>query len=232
MALIGDLKTFNFVDILQIIAKDKKSGILLVEWKDLTIAYYVKEGQIIFARPVDRVFRVYAERDFDLLIEKLRIARDNLIKTVDRFLLDRLNIREGVFSFTPGFVRYSSESYGNFYPVEKIIIMASRYLTQEEVERKISDELLLFEPSEEVGEEVLKNADLNDNEKKVLSLVDGNRTVFDIRKESGIDSLTVDRALYGLLAVGFIKRKKREKKQQPPIALDLLMKIIEKIREL
>ena len=82
MALTGDLKTFNFVDILQIIAKDRKSGILLVEWADITVAYYVKDGQIIFARPVDRVFRVYAERDFDLLIEKLRISKDYLSKTV------------------------------------------------------------------------------------------------------------------------------------------------------
>ena len=30
------------MDILQIIAKDRKSGILLVEWADITVAYYVK----------------------------------------------------------------------------------------------------------------------------------------------------------------------------------------------
>ncbi|MFN3264873.1 MAG: DUF4388 domain-containing protein, partial [Aquificaceae bacterium] len=126
MALTGDLKTFNFVDILQIIAKDRKSGILLVEWKDITVAYYVKDGEIIFARPVDRVFRVYAERDFDLLIEKLRISKENLFRTVQRFLLERLDMKEGMFSFTPGFVKYNS-NYSVVYPVENIIMMASRY---------------------------------------------------------------------------------------------------------
>lgn len=230
MALTGDLKTFNFVDILQIIAKDRKSGILLVEWQDITVAYYVKDGEIIFARPVDRVFRVYAERDFDLLIEKLRISKENLFRTVQRFLIERLDMKEGVFSFTPGFVRYNT-NYSVVYPVENIIMMASRTLTPEEVERKISDELILFEPVEG-SEERLKRVELTPEEQKVFSLVNGDRTVYDIRKDSGLENLTVDRALYGFLALGVIKRKKREKKQKPSIALDLLMKIIERIREL
>jgi len=177
MALTGDLKTFNFVDILQIIAKDRKSGILLVEWADITVAYYVKDGQIIFARPVDRVFRVYAERDFDLLIEKLRISKDNLSKTVERFLVDRLNLKDGVFSFTPGFVKYASNNYGIVFPIEKIIMMASRGLLQEEVERKISDEMLIFEPAENI-QDIIKRAELTPEEQKVLSLVNGERTVF------------------------------------------------------
>ncbi len=230
MALTGDLKTFNFVDILQMIAKDRKSGILLVEWQDITVAYYVKDGEIIFARPVDRVFRVYAERDFDLLIEKLRISKENLFRTVQRFLIERFDMKEGVFSFTPGFVRYNT-NYSVVYPVENIIMMASRTLTPEEVERKISDELILFEPVEG-SQDRLKRVELTPEERKVFSLVNGERTVYDIRKDSGLENLTVDRALYGFLALGVIKRKKREKKQKPSIALDLLMKIIERIREL
>ncbi|MEN3028198.1 MAG: DUF4388 domain-containing protein [Aquificaceae bacterium] len=231
MALTGDLRTFNFVDILQVISRDRKSGILLVEWKDITVAYYVKDGQVIFARPVDRVFRVYAERDFDLLVEKLRISKENLFRTVERFLIERLNLKEGVFSFTAGFVRYGSNNYKVIYPVERIIMMASRSLTQEEVERKISDELLVFEPAEGV-QEVISVSELTPEEKKVLSLVNGERNVFDIRKESGLSNLTVDRALYGFLAIGAIRRKKKERKQSPSIALDLLMKIIERIKEL
>ncbi|MDM7266942.1 MAG: DUF4388 domain-containing protein [Aquificaceae bacterium] len=231
MALTGDLKTFNFVDIFQIIFKDRKSGILLVEWADITVAYYVKDGQIIFARPVDRVFRVYAERDFDLLIEKLRIPKENLSKTIERFLINRLNIKEGVFSFTPGFVKYASDNYGEPFPIEKIIMIASRSSLPEEVERKISDEMLIFELAEN-AQEIISKAELTPEEQKVLSLVNGERTVSDIRRDSGLDSLTVDRALYGLLALGVIKRKKKEKKQKPSIALDLLMKIIERIKEL
>ncbi len=231
MALIGDLASFSFVDVLQVILKDKKNGILLVEWPDMIVAYYVKDGQIIFARPVDRVFRVYAEKDFDALIEKLRISKENLFRTVERFLIKRLDIKNGVFSFTPGFVKYSSDNYGFVYPTEKIIMMASRTLLPEEVERKISDELLVFEPVNG-SQEIIKKAELTKEEERVLSLVDGKRTVSEIRKESGLDTLIVDRALYGLLGIGVISRKKKESKQKPPVALELLMKIIEKVREL
>jgi hypothetical protein len=74
MALTGDLRSFNFVDIFQVIGRDRKSGILFMEWKDLTCAYYVKDGELVFARPIDKVYRVYADKDFDLLLSKLRIS--------------------------------------------------------------------------------------------------------------------------------------------------------------
>ncbi len=229
MALTGDLTTFNFADILQVLAKDKKSGVLLVEWKDMIVAYYVKDGEIIFARPVDKVSRVYADRNFDQLINKLRIRKEDIPKTIERFLISRINQKEGIFSFTPGFIKYDSDV--PVYPVEELIMLASRKLSEEEVERKISDELLVFEKSPD-AENRLSRVNLTEEEKNILFLVNGNRTVADIRKESGLDKLTVDRALYGLLAAGIIRRKRREKVQKPSITLDLLAKIIEKIKQL
>jgi hypothetical protein len=231
MALTGDLRSFSFVDIFQVIGRDRKSGILFVEWKDLTCAYYVKEGEIIFARPIDKVYRVYADKDFDLLLSKLRMSTESLPKTIERFLISRLDMKEGIFSFTPGFIKYGGE-YPVVYPIEELIVFASRNLTPEEVERKISDELLLFErvPGKE---EVLQKAKLNQIERHILSLVDGERTVLQIRQMVKQDSLLVDRALYALLALELIRRKKKEVKQkQAPITLELLAKIIERIRSL
>ena len=230
MALTGDLSTFSFADILQVLAKDKKSGVLLVEWKDMIVAYYIKDGEVVFARPVDKVFRVYTDRNFDQLINKLRIRREDIHKAIERFFLPRLGMKEGIFSFTPGFIKYDSD-VPVYYPVEELIMRASRHLTEEEVERKISDELLVFEkaPDADVKAGRVK---LTEEEKKVLSLVDGSRTVEEIRKESGLDKLTVDRALYGLLAAGIIRRKRKERMQRPSITLDLLAKIIEKIKQL
>jgi hypothetical protein len=231
MALTGDLRNFNFVDIFQIIGRDRKSGILFVEWKDLTCAYYVKEGEIIFARPIDKVYRVYADKDFDLLLSKLRISAESLPKTIERFLISRLNMKEGIFSLMPGFIKYGRE-YSVVYPIEELIVLASRNLTPEEVERKISDELLLFErvPGKE---EVLQKAKLNQIERHILSLVNGERTVLQIRQMVNQDSLLVDRALYAFLSLELIRRKKKEVKQkQAPITLELLAKIIERIRSL
>jgi hypothetical protein len=230
MALTGDLTTFNFADILQVLAKDRKNGVLLVEWKDMIVAYYIKEGELVFARPVDKVFRVYTDRNFEQLLNKLRIKKEDIHKTIDRFFLTRLGQKEGIFSFTPGFIKFDSD-VPVFYPVEDLIMRASRILTPEEVDRKISDELLVFEKSPDADVRVSK-IKLTDDERKVLSLVDGNRTVADIRKESGMDRLKVDRALYGFLAAGIIRRKRKERVQKPSITLDLLSKIIEKIKQL
>ena len=230
MALTGDLTTFNFADILQVLAKDRKSGVLLVEWKDMIVAYYIKEGEIVFARPVDKVFRVYTDRNFEQLLKKLRIKREDIHKTLDKFFLPRLGQKQGIFSFTPGFIKFEND-IPIYYPVEELILRASRLLTPEEVERKISDELLIFEKSPDAEVKIGK-VKLTEEEKKVLALVDGIRTVSDIRRESGLDRLTVDRALYGFLASGIIRRKKRERVQKPSITLDLLAKIIEKIKQL
>ena len=230
MALTGDLTTFSFADILQVLAKDKKSGVLLVEWNDMIVAYYVKDGDIVFARPVDKVFRVYTDRNFEQLIAKLRIGKNNIHKTIERFFLPRLGEKEGIFSFTPGFIKYDDE-VPVAYPVEELIMRSSRTLTEEEVERKISDELLVFEKAPDV-EAKLSKMNLTEEEKKVLSLVNGSRTVADIRKEAGLDRLVVDRALYGFLAAGLIRRKRKERTQKPSITLDLLAKIIEKIKQL
>ncbi|NPA42149.1 MAG: DUF4388 domain-containing protein [Aquificae bacterium] len=230
MALTGDLNTFSFADILQVLARDKKSGVLLVEWNDMIVAYYVKDGELVFARPVDKVFRVYTDRNFDQLITRLRIKKEDIYKTIERFFLSRLNQKEGIFSFTPGFIKYDSD-VPVYYPVEELIMRSSRYLTEEEVERKISDEMLIFEKTHDADEKVGR-VKLTEEEKKVLSLVDGSKTVADIRKESGLDSLTVDRALYGFLATGIIRRKRKERIQKPSITLDLLAKIIEKIKQL
>ncbi len=230
MALTGDLTTFSFADILQVLAKDKKSGVLLVEWKDMIVAYYVKEGELIFARPVDKVFRVYTDRNFDQLINKLRIKKEDIHKTIERFFIPRLDQKEGIFSFTPGFIKYDSD-IPVYYPVEELIMRASRLLTEEEVERKISDELLIFEKSPDADVKIGR-VKLTEEEKKVLSLVNGSKTVADIRKEAELDRLTVDRALYGFLAAGIIRRKRKERIQRPSITLDLLAKIIEKIKQL
>ncbi|ADC89119.1 hypothetical protein Thal_0485 [Thermocrinis albus DSM 14484] len=231
MALTGDLSNFSFVDIFQVLLQGKKSGILLVEWKDLTCAYYVKDGDVIFARPVDKVFRVYTDRDFDQLLVKLRIDPKSMPRTVERFLVGRFHLKEGIFSFTPGFIKYGS-SYPVEYRTPQLLLMASRELSPEEVERKISDELMLLEklPS---AEETVGQLPLTPEEKKVWNLIDGVKTVAQIRAESGLPNLTVDRALYAFMALGVVKRKKKETQQyKPSITLELLAKIIERIRGL
>ncbi|MFN3787874.1 MAG: DUF4388 domain-containing protein, partial [Sulfurihydrogenibium azorense] len=61
MAIAGDLRIFNFVDVFQVLKKDKKDGILVIEKDDTNYAVYFKEGDIVFIREVKKVFYVYLD---------------------------------------------------------------------------------------------------------------------------------------------------------------------------
>jgi len=232
MGFSGNLKDFSFPDILQVIAKEKKDGILLVEWKDLIVAYYIKNGQIIFARPVDKITRIYTERNFADIIKKLRVREETIPKILDKYLLQRFGEREGIFSLIFGFVKYTCKEKV-YIPIEQVILEASRKLTPPEVKRKISDEMLTFAftPS---AQEKLKNLDLNPVEKKVVQLIDGKKTVGEIRKAMfPTPPVDVDKALYGLWSAGLIKRVRRGKRHKPEgVTLDILKKIIDRIKDL
>lgn len=232
MGFSGNLKDFSFPDILQVIAKEKKNGILLIEWKDLIVAYYIKNGQIIFARPVDKITRIYTERDFGNLIKRLRVDEKNIPKILEKYLLQRLDNKEGIFSLIFGFIRYTSTEKV-YIPIEQIILEASRKLTPAEVRRKISDEMLTFDWVKD-KKELLKQLNLTPVEKKVAELINGERTVGEIRKALfPTPEIDVDKALYGFWSAGLIRRVRRGKRHKPEgLTLDLLKKIIDKVKDL
>lgn len=229
MGMTGELRTFSFADIFQIILSNRKSGLFIIEWEDINTVSYVKDGEIIFTRPVDKIYKVYSEKEFDSVIEKLRIPKQNMYKTVERFLLSRLDRRDGRFSLVDRLIIYDSD-YPVVYTIEALTMMSARLLEPEEVSRKISEDMLTLELSNDY-KQIAEKAKLNPQEAKVLSLIDGEKTVFDIRKEAKLDSLTVDRSLYGFLALGIAKRKKKERKQKPNVSLELLVKIIKRVKE-
>jgi len=107
----------------------------------------------------------------------------------------------------------------------------SRQLTPEEVERKISDEKLVYEKTEN-WEDIVKKAKLTDIERKILDAIDGKKTVKDIKEQLKIDDLVLKRALYGFLASGIIKRAKKERKLGFNLTKNLLKKLISVIKGL
>jgi len=195
MAITGNLETFNFIDIFQILKKDKKDGILVVESPTKKLAVYFKEGDMVYIREVL----------YQFLVSRLPIL---------------LAVKKGKFSFTPGFIKYPSD-IKPLIPLEKIMMYLSRQLTQEEVDRKISDMKLVFEKTDN-WTEIAKKAHLTEIEKKILSFIDGTRTVEDLQ-----------RILYGFLATGIIQRKKqKQRKIGFALTKTLLQKIISRIKGL
>ncbi len=231
MAIAGNLEVFNFIDIFQILKKDRKDGILVVENENKKFAVYFKSGDILYIREVAKVFYIYLDVDFQKVLEKDGIGKDDLYRVLVAKLPLLLAVKKGKFSFTPGFIRYSSD-IEPIIPIEKIIMYLSRQLTQEEVDRKISDLNLVFEKSDQWNQ-IAQRAHLTDVEKKILNYIDGERTVKQIMEEAKVKQLTLQRALYGFLATGIIVRKRKVKRKVGfNLTRNLLRKIVERIKGL
>lgn len=231
MAIAGDLKIFNFVDIFQVLKKDRKDGILVIESSPKNYAVYFKDGDIVYIREVAKVFYIYLDVDFEGVLKKDGVSKGEIYNILVARLPNFLMLKEGKFSFTPGFIKYPPDINPNI-PLEKLIMYLSRQLTEEEVERKISDLNLVFEKTENY-ETIARKAFLTDYDKKILTLIDGKNKVSDIISLSKIDSLIVKRSLYGFLACGIIQReKKKERKIGFDLTRNLLNKIIAKIKGL
>jgi len=224
MAITGNLETFNFIDIFQILKKDRKDGILVVESPKKKFAVYFKDGDMVYIREVAKVFYIYLDLDFNQVLKKEGIKKEDLYQFLVARLPILLAVKKGTFSFTPGFIKYPSDIQP-LIPLEKIMMYLSRQLSQEEVNRKISDMKLVFEKSEN-WTEIAKKAHLTNLEKKVLALIDGTKTVEDILNETKIKKLTLQRILYGFLATGIIQRKKQKKRK---IGFDLTKTLLNKI---
>jgi DNA-binding MarR family transcriptional regulator len=231
MAIAGNLEVFNFIDIFQILKKDKKDGILVVENESRKFAVYFKEGNILYIREVAKIFHIYLDVEFEAVLKKDGIKEEDLYRVLVAKLPLLLAVKKGKFSFTPGFIRYPQD-LEPIIPIEKIIMYLSRQLTQEEVERKISDLNLVFEKSDN-WKLIAEKAHLTDTEKKILDYIDGEKTVKQIMEEAKVKQLTLQRALYGFLATGLITRKKKVKRKIGfNLTKNLLRKIVERIKGL
>ncbi|MFN3787823.1 MAG: hypothetical protein ACK4SW_05395, partial [Sulfurihydrogenibium azorense] len=147
------------------------------------------------------------------------------------------------------FIKYT-EDIPTYIESIKLIILLSRNLTLEEVNRKITDLHLIYEKTPDF-EEKLKSVNLNDKEKEILNLINGVNKVSDIivklHFERVLESeklnsaaqnkefieklyqeteLDVKRALYGFLAAGLVRKHKPAKK--PENVLDRILLYLEK----
>jgi hypothetical protein len=232
----GDLKTFNLIDIFQIIKEGEKNCILAIENDNNVYGIYFKDGDPVYVRKVKRSFFLYMDLDFESVLKRDKISKQDIFKNFATLLPIILKFKEGRFSITSGFIKYS-EDIRPLVNTEKLIILLSRNLTLEEVNRKITDPELIFEKTEK-AQELSELADLSSQEREILALIDGKNKVSDIiakihfsriLKDENIlnindeeyikklyedSELLVKRALYGFLASGIIRKTRNIKKSE------------------
>jgi len=236
MPLAGSLETFNIANLLQFLSFDKKTGVLQISGGGNTAKIFIKSGLIVYATSSQQEFRLghflrskgvlsdaklqeclqlAKEKNQQLgrfLVEQGYISRsslkDFLYLQAEEILYDLFLWEAGDFEYTDTPLNVKGKLFIPLNPMG-IIMEASRRIDEWSIiKREISSEQLIFKISGKMGDtEKLK---LTKNEWRILSLMDGNRTVKQVINDSGYAEVATYKIIYSLQMSGFIEKTCKE----------------------
>jgi tetratricopeptide (TPR) repeat protein len=251
MAIKGSLREASLPDVLQLLAMGRKTGCLSVTDRADFGYIYFDRGRITYASIVnrkDRLGDLLVKNDLltrdalaaaiqaqsrnpeqrlgEILIEQGAISREQLEQYI------RLQIEEAVFylfTWTQGSFYFEPDQRPEAGAMlvsinaDNVLLEGARRVDEWSlVEKKIPSLDLLFELDRSAAE--LAAAELSDEQRKILPLLDGKHTVNEIVEESGLVEFEVGKAIFGLLQAGFARqvgqRKAVEVREVPPARID------------
>jgi tetratricopeptide (TPR) repeat protein len=236
MAIKGSLKEASLPDVLQLLALGQKTGCLAIADRANFGYVFFERGRICYASIVNRRDRlgdilvkhelvtpqqleeavaaqsVRRDRKLgEILVEQGAISRDRL----ERYM--RLQIEEAVyflFTWTQGTfnfeadVRPERQDFLVSINPESLLLEGARRVDEWSlIEKKIPSLDLIFIIDRD--RLAISDAPLNDVQRLILPLIDGQRDVHQIIEDSGLGEFEVGKALYGLVTAGFLHRAGR-----------------------
>ena len=227
----GDLSEVTLPDILEFLRVSRKTGVLSFKKDRIRKSLYLKDGNVIFATS-----NVPEERLGDLLVSWQRISKENYERSVSmldtkkrqgkilieigaitpkqlwegvqdqirQIVYSLFNWESAFFFFSEGELP-SKENITADVSISELIIEGIRRIREPSV-------LLAKFPSRDVllgrmDFGLKERVKLESFEKHVLDLIDGQRTVSDICRDSEIGELETIKVLYMLVSIGYIKVK-------------------------
>lgn len=244
MAIRGNLREASLPDVLQLLALGMKSGCLSVTDRSNLGYIYFDRGNISYASVVNRRDRlgdllvknglvapdllaqaVEAQttrsgvRLGEILIELGAINRSQLEKYI------RLQIEEAVyhlFTWTQGFFSFEPEQRPeegsllvSINPESLLLEGARRVDEWSLIEKKIPSLDIVFAPTHPA--DAAAQAEFTSEQRVVLPLLDGRRSVQEVIDESGLVEFDVGKAVFGLVQAGFVQASGRK---APRVATD------------
>lgn len=236
MAIEGSLQDVSLADICQLLAMGRKTGCLTVTDRSNFGYVYFREGRVVYAsvlnRPdrlgdllvandvisredLSRAMRAQAEggkgRLGEILVDQEALSRDELEKYI------ALQIREAVyhlFTWSTGAFHFDAgqaPDEGVFLidiPAESLLLEGARRVDEWGlIERKIpSFDVVLAVVKDPSEADEGQDFELTDDQRRILPLIDGSRSLDDVVSESGMVEFDVGKAAYGLLQAGFIDK--------------------------
>ena len=233
MNLQGDFEGLTLASILQLLCNDQKTGVLTVTCDDDQSRVFFEQGTIVYASAslkearlgylmrADGVISVQqlqkcltaakAEKMHlgKILVDKGYISLDTLkkynTKQVEAILYNLLFWKKGRFEYKDAKLNLKGMIVTQLNPM-KLILEASRRIDELSVLKEfIPTDKLVFQMSGKVqSKEEIK---LNANEWRILSLIDGTRTVRQVIVESGYDEFAVYKIFFSVISSGLIEQK-------------------------
>jgi tetratricopeptide (TPR) repeat protein len=250
MAIKGNLREASLPDVLQLLSMGQKTGCLSLTDRSNFGYIYFERGRISYASIVNRRDRLGdllvknglldardlfaaiddqakspGERLGEILIRRGSITRDQLEHYI------RIQIEEAVyflFTWTQGSFYFEADQRpeeGSFQVSinpENLLLEGARRIDEWSlIEKKIPSLDLVFETDRT---KPMDGLELSDDQRKIIPLMDGKRTVQELIEESGMVEFDVGKALFGLIQAGFAhpvgRRSPTEQKEVPQARID------------
>jgi hypothetical protein len=233
MNLQGDFEGLTLASILQLLCNDQKTGVLTVtsdaeesrvffdqgtivyasaSLKEARLGSLMRADGVISADQLQKCLALAKEEKMHLgkiLVDKGYISLETLkkynTKQVEAILYNLLFWKKGRFEYKDAKLNLKGMIITQLNPM-KLILEASRRIDELSVLQKyIPSDRIVFKMSGKMqSKEEIK---LNANEWRILSLIDGTRTVRRIIDESGYDEFAVYKIFFSVISSGLIEQK-------------------------
>lgn len=176
MALQGNLEDFELTDVIQLIQLGQKDGGLQIQIDEDVGVMYFKGGMVI-----------HAKTNF--------LRGEPAIDSI-------LSWKKGRFVFSPG-----EEAVENTVdlPIQQVVLEAARRIDELGKIQKLIPSFDIIVTIVEVPAVGVNNINLMPEEWKVLSFVDGSRTIKEIAQKINISEFKVSKILYGMISSSLVQ---------------------------
>ena len=229
MAIKGALTDVSLADISQLLGMGGKTGCLSLTHKQNEGYVYFEGGNVIFASVKNRPDRlgdllvthevidkaqleaamaqhqVTGTRLGEVLVELGSLTQETLEEYISVQIHEAVYMifqwSEGTFEFEPD-VMPEEGVFRVSISIDALLMEGARRVDEwSVVEKKITSMDLIFSLERNPLED--KGLDLTDDQRRIIPMIDGERSVTDLVVESGLAEFDTGKALYGLIQAGF-----------------------------
>ena len=229
MAIQGSLSDVSLADIAQLLGMGGKTGCLALTHQGNEGAVYFESGRVVYASIQNRPDRLgdllvtheiidrqqldtamayqsshAGQRLGEVLVELGSVTQERLNQyisvQIEEAVYHLFQWSEGTFQFEPDVA--PDDVFLVSVSIDALLMEGARRVDEwSVVEKKITSMDLVFALERDPLED--KGLDLTDDQRRIIPLIDGERSVMDLVEASGLGEFDSGKALYGLIQAGF-----------------------------